>query len=118
MDTSVWLEHLSDNELILTNKFESGSLTMHAMIIGKLACGTLSNFEERIRDWYALTAAAELKKRRCRIIHRETNSNRARYRDIDANLFNAVENHGDALLWTGEKNLLAASRELNVAYSE
>ena len=43
VDTSVWVSHLRDGNIILEELLGNGDVTCHEFIIGELACGNLKN---------------------------------------------------------------------------
>ena len=44
VDTSIWIDHLSDGEPYLVRLLEDESVLMHPFIAGELALGSLGNF--------------------------------------------------------------------------
>lgn len=42
-DTSIWVDYLRSGNTNLATLLETGSIFMHAMIVGELACGNLQN---------------------------------------------------------------------------
>lgn len=43
VDSSVWVDHLRSKDEQLTDLLEQGQVSIHPMIIGELACGSLHN---------------------------------------------------------------------------
>ena len=46
VDTSVWVSHLREGNVRLTNSLNDGDVVCHPFIIGELACGHLRNRSE------------------------------------------------------------------------
>jgi predicted nucleic acid-binding protein len=53
-DTSVWIDHLRKTDQVLFDFLQKGEVCTHPYIIGKLACGNLSNRVEIIQLFNAL----------------------------------------------------------------
>lgn len=45
VDTSVWVDHLRDQDRCLTALLQSNQVLIHPMVVGELACGNLRNRE-------------------------------------------------------------------------
>ena len=43
VDTSVWIEHLRQSSVALTEKLTEGRVVCHPFVMGELACGQLKN---------------------------------------------------------------------------
>lgn len=48
IDTSVWIDHLRNNNSELSTLLLNGSVVMHEFILGELACGNIKNRKEII----------------------------------------------------------------------
>ena len=46
VDTSVWIDHLRDQDRRLTELLQNRQVWMHPMVVGELACGNLRNRQE------------------------------------------------------------------------
>ena len=46
VDTSVWIEHLRQNDASLAKQLTEGKVVCHPFVIGELACGHLKNRTE------------------------------------------------------------------------
>ena len=50
-DTSIWTDHLRSPLSRLAELASADEVLMHSMVIGELACGTLSDREKRLSAW-------------------------------------------------------------------
>lgn len=46
VDTSVWVKHLRDGDIVLEGLLDDGHVMCHPFIVGELACGNLKNRTE------------------------------------------------------------------------
>ena len=56
VDTSVWIQHFRKTQAKLVYLLEQGDVACHAMILGELACGHLTERRQVLRDLAALPA--------------------------------------------------------------
>jgi predicted nucleic acid-binding protein len=57
VDTSVWVKHLRDGDIVLEGLLDDGHVMCHPFIVGELACGTLKNRAEILALLQALPMA-------------------------------------------------------------
>lgn len=57
VDTSVWVEHFRRGEPLLEKMLLRASVLTHPFVIGELACGTLGNRSEVLRNLALLPSA-------------------------------------------------------------
>lgn len=118
VDTSVWVDHLRKTEPLLIEHLKDNKIVMHSSIIGELACGTLANRAERLRDWHALPTIHELQNGDvlALIEHRKLMGRGIGL--VDAHILGAVLHSQSTLLWTRDKRLQSIAEECGVALSE
>jgi len=115
-DTSVWVNHLRENDANLTALLNDNRVLMHPMVIGELACGNLPDRE------YVLDLLKELPQipvadhdevlffiERNRLMGRGVGY-------VDAHLLAAVSLDGSARLWTTDRRLRDAAGHLGIVY--
>ncbi len=49
VDTSVWVDHLNKNDVLVVNLLEEFTVCVHPFIIGELACGSMKNRYEILK---------------------------------------------------------------------
>ncbi len=57
VDTSVWIDHLSQGDSALSAALEACQVLVHPFVVGELACGNLVNRGEVLRLLQALPEA-------------------------------------------------------------
>jgi predicted nucleic acid-binding protein len=57
VDTSVWVKHLRDGDIVLEGLLDDGQVMCHPFVVGELACGNLKNRAEILALFQALPAA-------------------------------------------------------------
>jgi predicted nucleic acid-binding protein len=115
IDTSVWIDHLRQTNRHLSTLLEREHVYCHAFVIGELACGNLQNRAE-------ILALLRMLAKACTLTHNE--------------VLSFIENHDlmgkglgyidiillastmltDCLLWTRDKALANAAKELEIGY--
>lgn len=116
VDTSIWVDHLHRSEPGLVALLDRSFVVQHPMVIGELALGTLrdrSTFLGYLGDLAGLPVAT----------HEEVlafvDANQLHGRGlslVDAHLLASVRLAPEVRLWTRDKRLRAASRELGVEF--
>jgi hypothetical protein len=61
VDTSVWVKHLRDGDIVLEGLLDDGHVMCHPFIVGELACGDLKNRTEILALLQALPMAISAK---------------------------------------------------------
>lgn len=116
VDTSVWVDHLHNNNAELSKLLSQNEVCIHPWIIGELACGNLKNRAQLLELLGALTASPVVE-------HDEVLFMIERYElmgrgigYIDAHLLASTMLGKATLLWTLDKTLMQIAGELNLAY--
>lgn len=115
VDTSVWIDHLHAEEPVLMELLEQAEVSGHPMVIAELALGTMRDRDTvlgLLNNLPGLTLAT----------HEEVAHLVESYvlygkglSVVDAHLLAAVRITEGAGLWTRDKRLRSAARELGVA---
>ncbi|GAB3251809.1 type II toxin-antitoxin system VapC family toxin [Arthrobacter pigmenti] len=116
VDTSIWIDHLHSSEPGLTALLGSDDVGCHPSVIEELALGSIEqrdvvlNLLENLRQFPMLghTEVMALVDGR-RLWGRGLSA-------VDAHLLGAVSLVGGARLWTRDKRLMGACRDLGIAY--
>ena len=118
VDTSIWIDNLRSPITELRDRVAAGKILSHDMVIGELACGHLPQRETFLRRLRALPTIATLTSTDVlRLIEDHAWIGRG-IGYVDANLLGSVLAHGDASLWTGDRNLKTLADEFGVAHAE
>ena len=115
-DTSVWIDHLREENAILAELLDSEEVLMHPMVIGELACGNIRNrvgVLNRLRRLPIISVVSE------EDVLSFIEEHRLMGRGIDyvdVHLLASVAMDNSALLWTRDRRLRDAAAELSIAY--
>ena len=117
VDTSVWVDHLRQGDTALMRLLDAQQVLMHPLVAGELACGNLKNRKTLLGLFDALPHAMEAEHTEVRtfIETRKLMGKGLGYADISL-LAAAALNNG-AHLWTRDKRLKNAARQLGLAYT-
>lgn len=115
VDTSVWIDHLRKGDAMLADLLERGSVLMHPFVMGEIACGSLNRRSSILQLLADLPSAAVAQ-------HAEAMAFVDRYTlhgkgigYIDVHLLASTALTLDARLWTRDKRLHAAAKEIGNA---
>jgi predicted nucleic acid-binding protein len=114
VDTSVWIDHLHRSDPGLVGLLQSSEVVMHSTILGELACGTVPNRRKLLSLWSALPAATEVSPAEAlRLIEeRRLWGKVLGWTDV---LLIGSSLLSPARLWTRDRPLLRAAKELGLA---
>ena len=117
VDTTVWIDHLRDNDPHLAGLLDAGAVLGHPWVTGELALGSLQNRVELLRllDDLAQATIATATEVRELVEQQELFSLGIGY--VDAQLLAATMLTADAALWTRDRRLHAAAQRLGMAYA-
>jgi predicted nucleic acid-binding protein len=112
VDTSVWITHLRSGDPGLARALDEAQVLMHPFVMGELACGRL-RFRDTLLDLFRGLPVAPI----------ATDDEALRFIEdkrlfgrgigyIDVHLLASAALAGDARLWTHDKPLAAAARDL------
>ena len=115
VDTSVWINHLRNNEHQLEKLLFNGSVACHPYIIGELACGNIKNRREIISLLQALpqTSLVEFEEYLFFIDQNQLYGKGIGF--VDIHLL-ASAKLTQIPLWTVDKRLRSASAEFNLKF--
>ncbi len=114
VDTSIWIDHLRLSNPQLQNRLEQMHVAGHPFVVGELACGNLHNRTEILSLFQALPSAPLASHEEVlHFIEREKLFGR-RLGWVDMHLLASVRLMSGKL-WTRDKALSIAARELGIA---
>ena len=114
-DSSVWLDHLRNNDPVMDQLAGEERLLMHTYVIGELSLGNLANrpaFLRRLRQIDAILKARDDDVFNLIETQRLSGSGIGW---VDAHLLTSVVLAGDVKLWTRDRRLNAAAERLGRA---
>ena len=118
VDTSVWVDHLRRGDARLVGLLESASVLMHPFVLGEISCGSLADRSavlSLLRD-LPMSAVAEFDEALAFVERHRLWSRGMGY--VDVHLLAAAALTQDTTLWTRDKRLRLASRDLGCAFNE
>lgn len=118
VDTSVWVDHLRKADARLASALEQGRVVTHPFVVGEIACGSLRNrplILELLRDLPGAVVAENDEVLGFMERHR-LHGRGIGY--VDVHLLAAVALTPGSLLWTRDRRLHAAARELDLAHPD
>jgi predicted nucleic acid-binding protein len=118
VDTSVWVDHLRLAETQLATLLVRGTVAMHPMIIGELACGNLRNRTELLSLWRNLPPIVQATHDEALYFLEQNRLMGKGVGWVDIHLLAAVALRGDALLWSRDKRLAGLAVTLGLAFQE
>ncbi len=115
VDTSVWINHLRNNDRQLEKLLFNGSVVCHPHIIGELACGNIKNRQEIISLLQALPQISLIEFEEFLYFIEQNQLHGKGIGFVDIHLL-ASAKLDRIPLWTVDKRLQSASAELNLKY--
>jgi predicted nucleic acid-binding protein len=114
VDTSVWVNHFRMSDPNLVASLDTGTVVCHPFIIGELACGNLGNRQQILKLFRSLPSAPVVEPNELLefIESRKLMGRGLGY--IDVHLLASAILAG-VTLWTDDKRLRAAAKELDVS---
>jgi len=117
VDTSVWIDHFRKTNRRLASLLDAEAVLIHPFVLGELACGNLSNRQEIIALLHALPHATKVEDDEVLLFTERYHLMGRGIGLIDAHVL-ASSCIDAGLLWTRDKRLQAAAKELNVEFSQ
>lgn len=115
-DTSVWIDHLRRGDRALARALDAGSIVMHPIVIGELACGTLQRRAEilaLLKDMQPAPVATD-DEALAFIEQRSLSGRGIGYADVQ--LLASAALGADTKLWTRDRKLAAVAKSLGLAH--
>jgi predicted nucleic acid-binding protein len=115
VDSSIWINHLRRDDSRLVMLLEGSAVCTHSAVIGELLLGSLANRRRTIADLLTLPAIREADQAETWLAIEMHRLSGRGIGYIDAQLLSSVLASGDRL-WTADRRLAAAAKELAVNY--
>ena len=116
VDTSVWVDHLRRRDAAVARELEAGTVLAHPFVVGEIACGLLPRRAETLSMLAELPLAVVAGHAEALVfIERHEFAGRG-IGYVDMHLLASAALPPGALLWTRDKRLAAAARELRLAH--
>lgn len=116
VDTSVCIDHFRRTDPRLVTALDREDVLVHPFIIGELACGNLSNRREILELFRQLTPAPKATDNEAlAFIERRSLFGRG-IGLVDVHLLASTVLHGEARLWTHDRQLAEVAGNLRLLY--
>jgi len=116
-DSAIWIDHLRQGSPMLSQQLNGGSVVMHSMVIGELACGSLKDRTLRLAQLRALPRIPSVTDvQALAFIEWQRIMNRG-LSFIDVHLLAAVAAQPGMRIWTRDRRLNETAQELDLAFS-
>lgn len=116
VDTSVWIDFLRDGDEALAQLLTNGSVCIHPMVIGELACGNLSNRKQLMELWQNLPTVSQASYSETMFFLEAQQLMGKGIGFVDLHLLTAVRLSSNTLLWTRDKRLGKLAHDLGCGY--
>jgi len=113
VDTSIWIDHLRRGDRQLAVRLEAGDVVCHPLVIGELACGSLSRRHEILELLAALPRTGEATHEKIRAFIKKLHLYGGGIGLIDAHLLFAAVAEGH-VVWTRDARLRQCAARLGV----
>lgn len=117
VDTSVWIGHLRTPSTLLVQLLDLEQVLIHPFVVGELACGNLVNRKEIISLLHALPSAPKADDDEVLFFVERHKLMGRGLGIVDVHLL-ASAAMGGASIWTADKNLGLAARNLGIGFAE
>jgi predicted nucleic acid-binding protein len=116
VDSSIWIDHLSGNNLQLTDQLNGSTALMHPFILGEISCGNIKNRATVLQLLGNLALCPSATDDEVMYLIDQKRLMGLGIGFIDAHLLaSCLIDHG-TLLWTRDKRLAAVAQQLGVNY--
>jgi predicted nucleic acid-binding protein len=113
VDTSIWIDHLSNSNDELVRILNSSRVCIHPFIIGELSCGNISNRKEILSLLNALPRIEPALEEEVFTLIENKKLYGIGLGFVDVNLIASALIH-DVKIWTYDKSLKRISKKLNI----
>lgn len=116
-DTSVWVDHLRRGDAKLTDALDRGTVVMHLLVIGEIACGNLSDRASILELLHDLPRAIVANSDEVLGFIEQHQLHGRGIGYVDVHLLASTALTDGAKLWTHDKRLRAAAVNLGLAHA-
>ena len=118
VDTSVWIDHLRNDNSGLISLLDQNCVVMHPMVLGELACGNLPNRQELLHLWQHLESIPTTSHDEALFFIERIGLMGKGIGYVDVHLLASVALAGGTKLWTLDQRLAQVATELKFAWTE
>ena len=118
VDTSVWIDHLRNDNQTLSWLLQRNLVVIHPLIIGELACGNLQNRSELLRLWQSLESMPTLTDEETLFFIDKNQLMGKGVGYIDIQLLASIKLSKGVKLWTLDKRLAAIAGQMDLGWDE
>ena len=118
VDTSVWINHLRSESLVLSGLLRSSRVVMHPLVLGELACGNLNNRSQLLKLWGGLGSMPTVNHEETLFFIEKNALMGKGVGYIDVQLLASVALDTGTKLWTQDKRLDVLATQLGYSWNE
>ena len=118
VDTSAWVDHLRNDNPLLSELLEHNRVVMHPMVLGELACGNLQNRQQLLQFWQNLDSLHSVSHDEALYFIEQNGLMGKGIGYIDVHLLASVVLAAGTKLWTRDKCLARISDDLDYTWKE
>ncbi len=118
VDTSVWIDHLRNESLVLSGLLRSNQVVMHPLVLGELACGNLKNRSQLLKLWIGLSSMPTVNHEETLFFIEKNKLMGESIGYIDVQLLASVALDTGTKLWTHDKRLDVIAIQLGYAWNK
>ena len=118
VDTSVWIDHLRSESLVLSGLLRSSRVVMHPLVLGELACGNLINRSQLLKLWSGLSSMPTVNQEETLFFIEKNKLMGKGIGYIDVQLLASVALDNGTKLWTHDKRLDVLAIQLGYAWNK
>ena len=116
VDTSIWIDHLRDDDPDLISLLDGGQIVIHPMVIGELACGNLPNRFDVLEHLEGLPQVSVATDDEVLFFIEQRRLMGTGIGYIDAHLLAATTFDRSTQLWTRDRRLMSIAMEFDIGY--
>jgi hypothetical protein len=116
VDTSVWVDHLRRRDAALARELDAGTVLVHPFVVGEIACGLLPRRAETLSLLAKLPAVPVAGPDEALVFIERHGLAGHGIGYVDVHLLASVALAPGTKLWTRDKRLAAAARQLRLAH--
>ena len=118
VDTSIWIDHLRNESLILSDLLRSSRVVMHPLVLGELTCGNLKNRSQFLALWSGLGSMPTVNHEKTLFFIEKNKMMGKGVGYIDVQLLASVALDTGTKLWTHDKHLDVLADQLGYAWNK
>ncbi|MDQ0319638.1 putative nucleic acid-binding protein [Pararhizobium capsulatum DSM 1112] len=118
LDTSVWIDHLRQQEQQLKPLLERNQIATHSFVIGELALGSMPRYDIILRSLAELPQVKVASDQEVLWLIKQHALQGSGIGYVDAHLLASTKLMPDGKLWSRDKRLSRIADELGIGYAE